>query len=218
MSQVRITIRPLRLTDADDIHELMHMPNVLGGTSLLPSTTAHTWQTIIEDWVQNERMHIFVADIQGKVAGIINLHIGTGRERHVGDIAMAVHDKHQGQGIGKMLMLTIIDLADNWLNLVRLEMDVYTDNERALRLFKSFDFEIEGRKRLDAFRGGSYIDSYIMARLRPPFSGQGEEKASAEILTRPPAGQAVEAGQAQDLPLPPALPLPDGQEEQKTSE
>ena len=201
MGQMRITIRPLRLTDADDIHELMHMPNVLWGTSLLPSTTADAWRKIIEDWVQNERMHIFVADIQGKVAGIINLHIGTGRERHVGDIALAVHDKHQGQGIGKMLMLTVIDLADNWLNLVRLEMDVYTDNERALRLFKNFDFEIEGRKRLDAFRGGGYIDSYIMARLRPAIGGQGEEKASVEILTR--------------SPVP---PLAEGQEELKTTE
>lgn len=167
MSQMRITIRPLRLTDAGDIHELMHMPNVLWGTALLPSTTADKWHSIIESWLKDEHMHIFVAEIQGKVAGVVSLHVGTGRESHVGDIAMAVHDKHQGQGIGKMLMLTVIDLADNWLNLVRLEMDVYTDNERALRLFKNFDFEIEGRKRLDAFRGGSYIDSYILARLRP---------------------------------------------------
>src|SRR5438045_4617415 len=137
-------------------------------------------------------MHVFVAEIQGKVAGIINLHVGTGRESHVGDIAMAVHDKHQGQGIGKMLMLTVLDLADNWLNLVRLEMDVYTDNERAMRLYKNFDFEIEGRKRLDAFRGGSYIDSYILARLRPLMNGrrQEEQKAQltvAESLVRVPA-------------------------------
>jgi len=193
MSQVRITIRPLRLTDAEDIHELMHMPNVLWGRSLLPSTTADAWHKIIEDWVQNERMHIFVADIQGKVAGVINLHCGTGRESHVGNImAMAVHDRHQGQGIGKMLMLTVIDLADNWLNLVRLEMDVYTDNERALRLFKNFDFEIEGRKRLDAFRSGRYIDSYMMARLRVPGSRPGEEKALTEILTPPLADGQVE--------------------------
>src|SRR5689334_14691463 len=103
MSQTRIIIRSLRLTDAQDIHE---------------------------------RMHVFVAEIQGKVAGVINLNAGTGRKSHVGEITMAIHDKHQGQGIGKMLMLTALDLADNWLNLVRLEMDVYTDNERALRLYK----------------------------------------------------------------------------------
>ncbi len=81
MNQTRIIIRPLRLTDAHDIHELMHMPNVLWGTSLLPSTTTDTWHKIIESWVQDERMHVFVAEIQGKVAGIINLHVGTGRER-----------------------------------------------------------------------------------------------------------------------------------------
>jgi putative acetyltransferase len=177
MSQTRIIIRPLRLTDAADIHELMHMPNVLWGTALLPSTTADRWHKITESWLQDEHMHVFVAEIQGKVVGAVSLHTGTGRESHVGDIAMAVHDKHQGQGIGKMLMLTVIDLADNWLNLVRLEMDVYTDNERALRLYKYFDFEIEGRKRLDAFRSGSYIDSYILARLRLRTSEQAARPA-----------------------------------------
>jgi L-phenylalanine/L-methionine N-acetyltransferase len=181
MSQKRITIRPLRLTDADDIHELMHMPNVLWGTSLLPSTPAYLWHKTIERWVQDERMHVFVADIQNKVAGIVSVHVGTGRESHVGDIAMAVHDRYQGQGIGKMLMLTVIDLADNWLNLVRLEMDIYTDNERALRLYKNFDFEIEGRKRLDAFRGGSYIDSYMLARLRPLVNGQRQGEVKTQL-------------------------------------
>jgi putative acetyltransferase len=210
MSQVRIVIRPLRLTDAADIHELMHMPNVLWGTSLVPSTTADTWHSIVESWVRDEHTHTFVAETQGKVVGTVGLRVGTGRERHVGDIAMAVHDNYQGQGIGKMLMLTVIDLADNWLNLVRLEMDVYTDNERALRLYKNFDFEIEGCKRLDAFRGGSYIDSYILARLRPPVDreGQNEQKRQGsnytETLTRVPAS-----------PVPPPI---SGQEEQQTPE
>ncbi|HET7637331.1 MAG TPA: GNAT family N-acetyltransferase, partial [Ktedonobacteraceae bacterium] len=165
---------------------------------------------IVENWVRDEHTHTFVAETQNKVVGIVSLRVGTGRERHVGDIAMAVHDTHQGQGIGKMLMLTVIDLADNWLNLVRLEMDVYIDNERALRLYKNFDFEIEGRKRLDAFRGGSYIDSYMLARLRPPVSGEGQNEQKrqgsnyTETIMRVPAS-----------PVPPPA---SGQEEQQTPE
>jgi len=222
MGQTRITIRPLRLDDGSNIYELMHMPNVLWGTSLLPSTSVDAWRKTVEGWVYDERMHVFVAEVQGKVAGIISVHVGTGRESHVGDIAMAVHDKFQGQGIGKMLLLTVIDLADNWLNLVRLELDVYTDNEPAIHVYKHFDFEIEGRKRLDAFRGGRYIDSYIMARLHhlnhmhhERHSGEEQRAGTTEEAVSPNvSGDYVEMlTRVSEAPAPPSVGR---QEEQKT--
>jgi putative acetyltransferase len=63
-------------------------------------------------------------------------------------------------------------LSTNWLNLTRLELEVYTDNEPAIRLYEAFGFEREGRLRQHAFSEGRYVASYVMGRLRP----QGGER------------------------------------------
>jgi putative acetyltransferase len=74
---------------------------------------------------------------------------------------------YQGQGVGTALLAALLDLADNWLGLRRLELQVYTDNAAAVRLYETFGFLIEGTARQLALRGGVYVDAYSMARLRP---------------------------------------------------
>ena len=78
---------------------------------------------------------------------------------------MAVHDDWQGKGVGTALMEAALDLADNWLNLTRIELEVYIDNTAGIALYKKFGFEIEGTYRRFAFRGGEYVDAYSMARV-----------------------------------------------------
>jgi len=60
----------------------------------------------------------------------------------------------------------VIDLADRWLNLKRLELQVWSDNHRAIALYERFGFEREGLLRADAFRDGAYDDTVAMSRLR----------------------------------------------------
>ncbi len=167
MTHNRISIRTLRQSDLGDIHEIMLMPQVLWGTSLLPTTSIDARRKMLENWITDEHVHIFVSEINQKVVGLIRLKVGAGRQSHSGTVEIMIHDTFHNQGIGKMLMLTIIDLADSWLNLLKLECIIFTDNERALSLFKRFDFEVEGTSKSATFRGGTYIDSYLLARFRP---------------------------------------------------
>lgn len=79
---------------------------------------------------------------------------------------MAVHDDWQGKGCGTALLAAALDIADNWMDLRRIELQVFTDNEPAQRLYERSGFEIEGTLKRFAFREGEYADVYAMARLR----------------------------------------------------
>jgi putative acetyltransferase len=81
-------------------------------------------------------------------------------------IGMGVHDAWQGKGVGTALMKAAIDLADNWLNLHRLELEVYVDNEAAIQLYRRFGFTVEGTLVDWSFRDGEYVDAYAMGRIR----------------------------------------------------
>jgi len=63
-------------------------------------------------------------------------------------------------------MEACLDLADNWLNLSRLDLRVYVDNAPAIALYERFGFEIEGTHKSFAYRDGEYVDAHVMARLR----------------------------------------------------
>ncbi|NNH33417.1 GNAT family N-acetyltransferase, partial [Rhizobium sp. SEMIA 4085] len=89
-----------------------------------------------------------------------------GRRNHAASNGMGVHDDFTGKGIGSALLAELIDMADNWLNIKRLELSVYTDNGAAIALYRRFGFEEEGLLKAFAFRAGGYVDAYAMARVR----------------------------------------------------
>jgi putative acetyltransferase len=159
-----ILIRALEPADLPDLTEAWNQPNAYAGTLQLPYTPVE--KRLKNFVVTSPTQNNLVAVIDGKVIGSIGLSRFEARRAHVGYIGMAVHDAYAGRGAGTAMMAAVVDLADNWLQLKRLELGVYTDNARAIALYERFGFEREGLYRAYAWRNGAYVDSLAMARLR----------------------------------------------------
>jgi len=78
---------------------------------------------------------------------------------------MAVRESARRQGVGSALMEAAIDLAEKWLAVQRIELEVFIDNEAAIGLYRKFGFVVEGTLRRYAFRDGKYVDVLAMARI-----------------------------------------------------
>jgi putative acetyltransferase len=159
----------IRRTEPDDyvaVYEIFAGANAIWGTLQLPFPSREQWRKRLAE--PSEGLWSLVACADTEVIGQLGLHTfpHRPRRRHVGQLGMAVRDDWQGKGAGSALMQAAVDLADKWLNLERLELEVYTDNEPAVRLYKKFGFVIEGTLVRFAFRDGRYVDGYAMARLR----------------------------------------------------
>ena len=164
--KINFTVRRAEPDDYKSMHQVWAGPKAVWGTLQLPFPSAELWRKRLAE--PPEGTFNLVACAENEIIGQLGLYTFPNhpRRRHAGQIGMAVMDDWQGKGAGTALMQAAVDLADKWLNLTRLELDVYTDNEPAIRLYKKFGFVIEGTLVNYAYRDGQYVDTYTMARLR----------------------------------------------------
>ena len=159
-----VVIRATEPADFPALAEVFNQPRVIWGTLQSPYTSVEARQKRHARLPDGDRT--IVAVIEGKVVGMAGLHTTDNRRRaHTASIGMAVHDGYARRGAGQALMGGLIELADRWLNFKRLELTVWADNDRAIRLYERAGFEREGLLRSYAWRDGAYVDALTMARL-----------------------------------------------------
>jgi RimJ/RimL family protein N-acetyltransferase len=89
------------------------------------------------------------------------------RERVPGvlTVGMAILPEARGRGAGRAMLATILDHA-HACGAHKLDLEVWTDNFRAIALYGSAGFEVEGLRRDHYRRGdGSLRSTLIMGRL-----------------------------------------------------
>lgn len=158
-----LIVRAYEESDIPEITLLYNQRSVAAGTLQIPlmSTRERT-----ERFRATTEIRQIVAELDGKVIGHAGLNCFRGRRAHVAQVGMGVDEEFQGRGVGSALMEALLDLADNWYNIARVELTVYADNAAAIALYKKYGFVEEGRHPAYAFREGAYTEALSMARLR----------------------------------------------------
>ena len=83
---------------------------------------------------------------------------------HVGTLGIGILKDFRGHGIGKELMRTALSLAFK-KKLTRIELTVREDNQRAIELYQTFGFKIEGIHQKSMLIDGEYHNQVFMAFL-----------------------------------------------------
>ncbi|WP_210452258.1 GNAT family N-acetyltransferase [Pantoea ananatis] len=160
-----VTIRYAIPSDASALTRLYSQPETQAATLHLPYPSPSLW----EQKLANPRagVYMLVACLGEQVVGQLTLEgMTAARRRHCASLGMGVDPAFHRRGIGSALMAAMIDLCDNWLQVTRIELTVFADNDNAIALYHKFGFRIEGTAQGFAMREGALIDTHYMARLK----------------------------------------------------
>jgi len=84
--------------------------------------------------------------------------------RHIGQFKTTVSKEYWGCGVAKRLLRLQEDHALR-VGITRIEAMVRVTNERGLRLYESFGYDIEGTRRRGARIDGVWHDEYFIAKI-----------------------------------------------------
>ncbi len=176
MIQTKILfLRELLLTDLNDIHTLLSLPetdkyNALG----IPENTAVT-EKMLNEWISEQESHArtsFVYAIELKESnnfiGLIALLLGKPKYL-IGEVWFKTHPDHWGKGYTTEAVLELIRFGFEELQLHRMEAGCAVENIASGKVLEKAGMTREGMKRKLLPKDGDWKDCYFYAMLEEDF-------------------------------------------------
>ncbi len=126
--------------------------------------TVEQEKEFIERSANNDDIQFLIGTIDDEI--IANCSVGRiqnkKRFRHRAALGIVVRKDFWGRGIGRIMMQECIDWCRSQ-NVEQLELEVVTKNKRAVAMYESLGFQIQGTtKNAMKYDDGSYADEYAM--------------------------------------------------------
>ena len=112
---------------------------------------------------QEQNALIVVAEKEEKIISIASITSSQNpRNKHVGTLGIVVEKSYSGLGLGRQLMIELIEWARTNKQTKKIELVTREDNKRAISLYRELGFQTEGLKEKDTYINGVYYNTMLM--------------------------------------------------------
>lgn len=165
-----IIIREVTEGDADEILKLIlemsEESDNFPFTSDDYSMSAENQKSFINYMHYMKNSIFYAAYSDDRPVGIIYIEGGKRKRTfHVCSLGMGVKKEYWNKKIGTRLLEAALEFAFSNENLAKIELQVRTDNTHAIKLYKKYGFEIEGKIKRALFIEDRFYDYLSMGRL-----------------------------------------------------
>ena len=172
----RITLRELKLTDIENIHQLHSLPETDEYNTLGIPASIHITKKIVAEWFVAQKQtiretYVFAIELNANNSfiGLIGLKIGKQNYR-TAEVWFKIHKDFWSKGYTTEALIRILEFGFNNLNLHRIEAGCAVENVASSRVLEKVGLTREGTKRKKLPIRGEWKDNYFYAILEEDFS------------------------------------------------
>lgn len=166
----RITLRPLKRSDAPALRKLLAEPEVSRWWGVYDDAKLE------RDFYDPAWAYTYLIEVDDAIAGLIQFHEVPDPDYMHAGIDITLGTAHQGLGLGTEALRTLIDYLIAGRGHHRITIDPAVDNTRAIHVYEKVGFKPVGvMRRYERGADGTWHDNLLMDLLAEEYSGSADQ-------------------------------------------
>ncbi|UZJ78640.1 GNAT family N-acetyltransferase [Fictibacillus sp. KU28468] len=159
-----ITNLTFRLSSRFDFPQLVELENLVWNTNTAPAEIYwHSTEEYAQHCPEGSQLLALSGD---RICGYFSYRIPTPLDsnKHVAELALAIHPDFQGQGVAQELMKA----GEDWMKRLgkkKLSLRVMATNPKAIRFYEKYGFIKQGLLVNEFYIDGKYVDDIMMYKM-----------------------------------------------------